>query len=181
MTATPPQTLYFGYGSNLWLEQMARRCPESRFVGRAVLHNFRWQINQRGYANVVPDPENIVEGLCYLLSRSDEVSLDRAEGVPISYEKIYREVEFFPATAGLVGRSVTEIVNPEHELVLATGRDRAGEGVVALVYASSTYTTASQPKAEYVVRINRGMRDAIALGFSRGYVDTKIRPLMTIT
>ncbi|KAF8533767.1 hypothetical protein BDD12DRAFT_945227 [Trichophaea hybrida] len=144
MTASPPQTLYFGYGSNLWLEQMARRCPESRFVGRAVLHNFRWQINQRGYANVVPDPENVIEGLCYLLSRSDEVTLDRAEGVPISYEKIYREVEFF-----------------------GTG----GE---------DTYTTAGQPKAEYVVRINRGVRDAIALGFSRGYVDTKIRPLMII-
>jgi hypothetical protein len=27
------QTVYFGYGSNIWLDQMARRCPQSKFIG----------------------------------------------------------------------------------------------------------------------------------------------------
>lgn len=186
----PPQTLYFAYGSNLSLKQMSLRCPESRFIGRAVLHNFHWQINQRGYANVVPAPvpnpgdavpasRDVVEGLCFLLSRSDEERLDRAEGVPTAYEKMYDEVEFFPATGGLVGRSVVEIVN--HDLVLARGQERVGEGgerVLALVYASRRHTANGQPSGEYVGRMNLGIRDALALGVSRGHVDAKLRPLL---
>lgn len=44
--------LYFGYGSNLWREQMALRCPDSQFLGMACLRGYRWMINERGYANV---------------------------------------------------------------------------------------------------------------------------------
>ncbi|GAB7351274.1 hypothetical protein MBLNU459_g1692t1 [Dothideomycetes sp. NU459] len=46
-------TLYFGYGSNLWLHQMAQRCPSSTYLGIARLDGYRWMINSRGYANVV--------------------------------------------------------------------------------------------------------------------------------
>jgi len=28
---------YFGYGSNIWLEQMRKRCPESQFIGVGIL------------------------------------------------------------------------------------------------------------------------------------------------
>jgi hypothetical protein len=31
------KTLYFGYGSNLWKQQMDRRCPENKFLGTARL------------------------------------------------------------------------------------------------------------------------------------------------
>jgi hypothetical protein len=34
------QTLYFGYGSNVWMDQMNRRCPESRYIATAVLHDW---------------------------------------------------------------------------------------------------------------------------------------------
>ena len=30
-------TVYFGYGSNLWLDQMKRRCPENKLLGYASL------------------------------------------------------------------------------------------------------------------------------------------------
>ena len=108
----PPraQTLYFAYGSNLGLEQMAKRCPESRYIGHARLPDFRWQINERGYANVVPEPGGYVEGLCYLLSPEDEARLDRSEGVPAAYEKMHYEVEVFTASVTLVGRKVAEIL-----------------------------------------------------------------------
>ncbi|KAL1648495.1 hypothetical protein SLS58_002250 [Diplodia intermedia] len=56
----PPSTLYFAYGSNLWLDQMHRRCPSSVYLGVGRLHGsnssntgWRWIINERGYANVV--------------------------------------------------------------------------------------------------------------------------------
>lgn len=109
------QSLYFAYGSNLSLDQMRVRCPHSRYIGRARLPDYRWQINQRGFANVVPEPGSFVEGLCYILTFTDEARLDRNEGVPVAYEKIYKEVEVFPATAALYGRDVDEIVT--HQLV----------------------------------------------------------------
>jgi len=105
-----PRSLYFAYGSNLQLKQMAKRCPDSQFQGRARLHSFRWQINDRGFANVIPDPNAFVEGLVYLLSAEDEERLDRSEGVPTAYQKKWTEVEFFPAAAKLGGRKVTEIL-----------------------------------------------------------------------
>lgn len=46
-------TLYFGYGSNLWKHQMVQRCPTSKYLGIARLNDYRWIINERGYANVV--------------------------------------------------------------------------------------------------------------------------------
>lgn len=104
------RSLYFAYGSNLQLKQMAKRCPDSQFQGRARLHNFRWQINDRGFANVIPDPNACVEGLVYLLSAEDEERLDRSEGVPTAYQKKWTEVEFFPTTAKLGGRKVTEML-----------------------------------------------------------------------
>jgi len=34
------KTIYFAFGSNLWIDQMNRRCPESKYVGVGVLHNW---------------------------------------------------------------------------------------------------------------------------------------------
>ncbi|KAH9966290.1 hypothetical protein BJV74DRAFT_869619 [Russula compacta] len=71
------QTLYFGYGSNLWIDQMNRRCPESRYVGIGLLPDWRWIINERGYANVIPSSGDYVYGFIYELSPKDEESLDK--------------------------------------------------------------------------------------------------------
>lgn len=76
-----PERLYFAFGSNMHLTQMAKRCPQSRYTGTAKLHNYQFQINQRGFANVIPSNGSYVEGLVYLLSPDDEASLDRSEGV----------------------------------------------------------------------------------------------------
>lgn len=34
------QALYFGYGSNIWVEQMNRRCPENKYFGLGVLRDW---------------------------------------------------------------------------------------------------------------------------------------------
>lgn len=107
---------------------MAKRCPESQFQGRARLHSFRWQINERGFANVVPDPNNSVEGLCYLLSAEDEARLDRSEGVPTAYQKKWTEVEFYPAAVKLLGRKVNEILR--FDLMGREGRQPMGQARV---------------------------------------------------
>lgn len=85
-TTTTP-TLYFAFGSNLHLAQMSLRCPSSKYISPARLRNYRFQINERGYANVVPSAGDHVEGLVYELSGDDERRLDVNEGVPWAYEK----------------------------------------------------------------------------------------------
>ena len=105
----PREQLYFAFGSNLHLAQMAKRCPESRYIGIGRLCNHRFQINQRGFANVVPSPGYVVEGLVYLLSMADEAKLDKHEGVPTAYDKYNLTIEVFTTTINYVGRAVPEL------------------------------------------------------------------------
>jgi len=43
MDSSPVKTkTYFGYGSNLWQDQMARRCPASPFTGVGRLRGYQW-------------------------------------------------------------------------------------------------------------------------------------------
>ena len=146
-----PRSLYFAYGSNLQLKQMAKRCPDSQYQGRARLHNFRWQINDRGFANIIPDPNTFVEGLCYLLSAEDEMRLDRSEGVPTAYQKKWTEVEFFPAAAKLGGRRVTEILRfGLLERTEQVGEPRIGGGGVEPAYRGRDGRT-SGPEAPVTI------------------------------
>lgn len=124
------QILYFAYGSNLSFDQMAKRCPDSCFLGRARLYRHAFQINQRGFANVVEtrDPGDFVDGLCYRLSTNDELSLDRSEGVPTAYQKKELEVEFFPAAPDFVGRDVVDIVHSRMSLFSPSALDTGVPG-----------------------------------------------------
>lgn len=72
--------LYFAYGSNLWREQMAARCPEHRLVGAGRLEGWRWIITTRGYASIVVSATDLVLGMVYELSDEDVRNLDRYEG-----------------------------------------------------------------------------------------------------
>lgn len=83
-----PDVLYFAYGSNLHVAQMAKRCPSSVFIGTGTLSGYRWQINERGVANVVPADDSLVEGLVYLVNARDVRALDRSEGVA---RKLYQK------------------------------------------------------------------------------------------
>ncbi|EEU37067.1 uncharacterized protein NECHADRAFT_86778 [Fusarium vanettenii 77-13-4] len=83
-----PDVLYFAYGSNLHVAQMAKRCPSSVFIGTGTLAGYRWQINERGVANVVPADDSSVEGLVYLVNARDVRALDRSEGVA---RKLYQK------------------------------------------------------------------------------------------
>ena len=73
---TPPSRPYFAYGSNLDLSQMRERCPSFEAVGKAILPGYRWQINARGFANILPSAVDYVEGVLYKLSATEQQSLD---------------------------------------------------------------------------------------------------------
>lgn len=157
-------TIYFGYGSNLWKHQMLKRCPTSAYLGIARLSGYQWIINDRGYANIVEDSNEIhtspnhVWGLVYSLYKDDEKSLDRNEGVPVAYTKEILDVAFWPAQSD----------GPPKV-------DENPEVVEMLVYIDRKRIEPDKPKKEYIYRMNMGMQDAMREGMPSTYVDNVLR------
>lgn len=79
--------LYFAYGSNLCVHQMARRCPDAADPRPATLADHDWLINERGVATVEPFDGAVVHGVLWRLSDRDLDVLDSAEGVPVRYRR----------------------------------------------------------------------------------------------
>lgn len=133
--------LYFAYGSNLWREQMHRRCPGHRLIGPACLTGYRWIITSRGYASIIASPTDRVEGLLYELSPTDEQELDRYEGVEQScYFKQQVTVQ------------------------------REGIEISCMTYIDPV-SDEGTPRTEYIGRINRGIADAgLSPGYVNRYL-----------
>ena len=83
----PARHIYFAYGSNLCVQQMARRCPDAADPRRATLADHDWLINERGVATVEPFAGSEVHGVVWQLSDRDLATLDSAEGVPVRYRR----------------------------------------------------------------------------------------------
>lgn len=78
--------LYFAYGSNLNLGQMAVRCAQAGVVGKAVLEGYELAF-RRGVLTILPKEGGRVEGLMWRVNAWDELTLDRYEGYPHLYTK----------------------------------------------------------------------------------------------
>ena len=84
------KTLYLAYGSNLNLEQMARRCPTAKVIGVTTLKNHRLLFRGAragAVATVEPRKGGSVPVLVWELNPADEAALDRYEGFPFLYRK----------------------------------------------------------------------------------------------
>lgn len=79
--------LYFAYGSNINLDQMAFRCPAAKPLMPVVLHGYELTFRGGGVATVIPKENSTVLGLMWKLSPECEQSLDRYEGYPSYYHK----------------------------------------------------------------------------------------------
>lgn len=136
------ERLYFGYGSNLWKDQMKKRCPTSTYVGIARLNGYRWIINNRGYANVVETSDtrtgttNEVWGLVFKLQPDDEDKLDVNEGVPEAYTKEDLVVDFWPAQGDEKPRVLDD-----------------PQTIKMLVYIDRKRLEPDVPKREYIYRM----------------------------
>lgn len=74
--------LYFAYGSNMHLEQMAKRCPESAILAKGALRNYKWQTNSRGGGNVLRgNADDVVHGIVFKVPACEIEALRRYEGV----------------------------------------------------------------------------------------------------
>ncbi|PFH56758.1 hypothetical protein XA68_16041 [Ophiocordyceps unilateralis] len=191
---SPPQPeprYYFAYGSNLHMEQMKRRCPKSRYIGRAQLLDYRWQINDRGFANIVAQDGCRVDGLVYEIDAADEAKLDVNEGVAKkAYQKRHLPVLLHRAHAPLYRRPVSWIVakggplavsrSPSFGPTIGPSPPRQHWESDVLVYISFDYVQDSAPRDEYVQRLNLGIADARVLGVDDEYIRHSIRPFIPI-
>lgn len=84
---TMEKPLYFAYGSNINLEQMAHRCPDAQIVGPVTLENYELRFRGSGFATVTPKKGSVVHGLLWKLTPESERALDRYEGYPRHYTK----------------------------------------------------------------------------------------------
>ncbi|KAE8447421.1 hypothetical protein EG329_010835 [Mollisiaceae sp. DMI_Dod_QoI] len=173
LTYPPPLRFYFAYGSNLSLTQMSRRCPTATYTSFGILRNHTWKIGPRGYANVVPSSVScspssslqksgyankpVVYGALYALQPSDEEALDYAEGVPFAYEKRDLFIEIL---------SVTDSSSAEV---------RVGQMVKALVYVDVKRTGDGICREEYLLRMNRSIRDGKKMGMPDWYIRDVMR------
>ena len=78
--------LIFAYGSNMNWNQMRERCPSSRFVGIAVLRNYKLAFTREsvnrgcGVADVIKEGGAQVWGVVYEVADLDVGKLDTKEG-----------------------------------------------------------------------------------------------------
>ena len=80
-------TLYFAYGSNINLDQMAYRCPDAQVVGPVELDGYELLFRRGGFATIAPKEGETVVGLLGSITPECERSLDRYEGYPRFYDK----------------------------------------------------------------------------------------------
>lgn len=96
-----PTQKYFAYGSNMDLDQMARRCPGATPAGTAVLEGWRYAYCA-GVATIVPDGGQ-THGLLWDLEPTHIDTLDVYEGVA---EGRYRQ-EFVEVRVTDSGETIT--------------------------------------------------------------------------
>ena len=81
--------LYFAYGSNINLDQMAYRCPNATVIGPVTLEGyeltFRGRTDGNGVANIEPKEGASVPGVLWRITPDCERALDRYEGTPQLY------------------------------------------------------------------------------------------------
>lgn len=76
---------YAGYGSNLWIEQVSRRCPEADIVGAGHIPDC--QLRFAYYATVKETMGCTTPVAVYRLNARDIQAMDRFEGLGRSYER----------------------------------------------------------------------------------------------
>ena len=82
--------LNVAYGSNLNLEQMARRCPTANVYGKGMLKGYQLLFkgaSQNAYATIKTCQNGKVPVLVWELQQEDEKALDYYEGFPRFYYK----------------------------------------------------------------------------------------------
>lgn len=124
--------LYFAFGSNLSIEQMLTRCPNSVPLTKAKLRNYeltyRANPGGKGVATIVRKKGAVVHGALYQCPEQDIKTLDRYEGVKVG---VYYKATVTVETEWGKLEALTYIMCKEHD-------------------------QPKNPSAEYISRIQQG-------------------------
>lgn len=176
--SSPPDKLYFAYGGDLWLQQMATRCPNSQYIGRAMLLEHCWLINERGHPNVIPRTGSNVHGLVYRVSGDDENSLDQSEDIHSgAYSKVFKELVLYPALPELQLPTARLVDAVQHGARMEAGEQEHHFEANVLVYLNETFVRRGRARDEYINPINSGIKDAIALGIPANFIKNAVQSL----
>jgi hypothetical protein len=143
---------YFAYGSNMDLEQMRRRCPDSKLAGVAVLEDHqigftRFSVNRNSaVADVLVSPGRQVWGILYEVSTADLEKLDIAEGVPTAYRRSELTVSLFRRYKS------SDLSNDDEESLFRLSNERMGmySSLKAFVYEVLRKEGGLVPSLEYL-------------------------------
>ena len=103
-------TLYAGYGSNLNMKQMERRCPNSKLVTKSVIPD--WTLVFRGVADIIYRKNSKLNIGIYEITKECEYSLDKFEGFPSLYKKKYFKIQLNEKNEDVL----TYVMNPKYSL-----------------------------------------------------------------
>ncbi|PGH02328.1 hypothetical protein AJ79_07668 [Helicocarpus griseus UAMH5409] len=175
----------------------------ARPLAIARLDGWKWIICERGYANVLPPnsisspaqskdgdgdqeshSDDVVYGVLYEMTREDENLLDGYEGVdhsappappdaPVGRDKRPNEQGNGSYNKWYVSATVVEWLADEE--VEGSKGLRGKEEQKVLVYVDEHRVTEGPPKKEYIARMNRGIREAEALGLPVDWVQRVMR------
>lgn len=84
--------LYFAYGSNLNVEQMAHRCPRAEPVCRYSISGLKLAF--KGVADVVEDEDSVVHGALWKITDECERALNKYEGYRVDQSGLYVKQHF---------------------------------------------------------------------------------------
>ncbi|KAH7313381.1 hypothetical protein B0I35DRAFT_410383 [Stachybotrys elegans] len=183
------EILYFAYGSNLSTAQMRQRCPYSTPIGLGYLAGWRWIINQRGFANIVPLEATEDEGSPAAEKRSlpgETKAATTATAVPsdsaAAGKGVYGLLYLLPPQdeEKLDGYEGVPWAYQKMHADMRWVRDDMGReqdvAVRALIYVDSERTGEAAPREEYIVRMEDGIEDAVRnWGLDEEYVNETMR------
>lgn len=90
--------IYFAYGSNIDVNQMAQRCPGAKVMGKAILPRhqlvFAGLSKSRcgGVASVIRSEDGYVPGIIWQMDGDQVDQLDSYEGHPYFYHRVNKVV-----------------------------------------------------------------------------------------
>ena len=128
---------YFAYGSNMEEKPMRSRCRGAVLVGKARLDGYRFSINSKGYATIVPDRKSAVYGLIWDITKSDELRLDGYEAVDTDlYRKLNKRIFRIDIKNRKLGAGIRALLYISAETKVGRARRRYIEKIVS---ASKTH------------------------------------------
>jgi gamma-glutamylcyclotransferase (GGCT)/AIG2-like uncharacterized protein YtfP len=74
-------TFYFAYGANMNRRAMAKRCPQAKPLGIAMIGGYRFVIGSGGYASLARAPGHCVHGVLWRLTPRNLAALDAYESI----------------------------------------------------------------------------------------------------